>query len=67
MRHEKHTQSFRIPEALALPSNAAAADGDPMSVPLLPVHAKQTTTADLPSEVSTLKNIKTKTLTELLQ
>lgn len=55
MRHEKHTQSFRIPEALALPSNAAAADGDRSSLPLLPVHAKQTTTPDLLSEVSTLK------------
>lgn len=26
MRHEKHTQSSSIPEALALPNNAAAAD-----------------------------------------
>lgn len=34
MRHEKHTQSFSIPEALVLPRSAAAA-GDPMSVPLL--------------------------------
>lgn len=33
MRHEKHTQSSSIPEALALPNNAAAAV-DPMLVPL---------------------------------
>lgn len=26
MRHEKHTQSSRIPEAFALPGNTAAAD-----------------------------------------
>ena len=33
MRHEKHTQSSSIPEALALPNNAAAA-AEPMSAPL---------------------------------
>lgn len=32
MRHEKHTQSSSIPEALALPNNAVAAD--PLPVPL---------------------------------
>lgn len=35
MRHEKHTQSFSIPEALALPNNAAAAAAiDPMVAPV---------------------------------
>lgn len=29
MRHEKHTQSSSIPEALTLPNNAAAAEPTP--------------------------------------
>lgn len=32
MRHEKHTQSSSIPQALVLPNNAVAAD--PMPTPL---------------------------------
>lgn len=35
MRHEKHTQSWSIPEALAPPHNAAAAaDYDPTPGPM---------------------------------
>lgn len=33
MRHEKHTQSSSIPQALVLPNNAVAA-ADPMPAPL---------------------------------
>lgn len=38
MRHEKHTQSSSIPEALTLPNNAAAADLKPAQ---LNVHLMQ--------------------------
>lgn len=55
MRHEKHTQSSSIPEALALPNNAAAG-ADPTPVPLKSQHvgllkhisnSKQTITLNL--------------------